>query len=126
MLFQALVPIMGSYRQGSVVQVYTGYFWFCVMYFFLAIIVTQVMMMYPPLGQPKSNWKAWAKVTSGSLCFVLHVGIARMAPDACTIEGAAMLEAQEVSVRQSRRLLGEALLARLIFPGMVQAILMWL
>lgn len=45
------------------VQVYTGYFWFCVMYFFLALIVTQLMMRFPPLGQPRSNWVAWAKVS---------------------------------------------------------------
>lgn len=65
MLYQVLGLITRIYRQGIAVQVYTGYFWFCVMYFFLALIVTQVMMMYPPLGQPKSNWKAWAKVVSG-------------------------------------------------------------
>ncbi len=45
-------------------QVYTGYFWFCVMYFFLALVVTQIMMWFPPLGQPRSNWVAWAKVSS--------------------------------------------------------------
>lgn len=43
-------------------QVYTGYFWFCVMYFFLALVVTQIMMRFPPLGQPRSNWVSWAKV----------------------------------------------------------------
>ena len=48
----------------SSVQVYTGYFWFCVMYFFLALVVTQIMMRFPPLGQPRSNWVAWAKVHS--------------------------------------------------------------
>ena len=32
------------------------------MYFFLALIVTQVMFRYPPLGQARSNWAAWAKV----------------------------------------------------------------
>lgn len=48
------------------VQVYTGYFWFCVMYFFLALVVTQIMMVFPPLGQPRSTWAAWAKV--GAAC----------------------------------------------------------
>ncbi|CAL5225855.1 g8638 [Coccomyxa viridis] len=62
--------------------VYTGYFWFCVMYFFLALVVTQIMMRFPPLGQPRSNWVAWAKdrtwlsligFTSGVLVSIANV-----------------------------------------------------
>ncbi|EIE21260.1 fatty acid elongase 3-ketoacyl-CoA synthase 1 [Coccomyxa subellipsoidea C-169] len=41
--------------------VYTGYFWFCTIYFVLAIIVTHFMMRYPPLGQQRSTWIAWVK-----------------------------------------------------------------
>ncbi|KAK9902199.1 hypothetical protein WJX75_007583 [Coccomyxa subellipsoidea] len=41
--------------------VYTGYFWFCTVYFVLAIIVTHFMMRYPPLGQQRSTWMAWVK-----------------------------------------------------------------
>ena len=52
-------------------QVYTGYFWFCVMYFFLALAVTQIMMRFPPLGQPRSNWVAWAKVSAFSASVLL-------------------------------------------------------
>ena len=36
------------------------------MYFFLALVVTQIMMRFPPLGQPRSNWVTWAKVSSFS------------------------------------------------------------
>ncbi|CAL8466195.1 g5731 [Coccomyxa elongata] len=41
--------------------VYTGYFWFCTIYFVLAVIMTQIMMRYPPLGQQRSTWLAWLK-----------------------------------------------------------------
>ena len=37
------------------------YFWFCVPCLFLAFPVTQYFMMFPPLGQPKSCWKAYIK-----------------------------------------------------------------
>lgn len=47
------------------VQVYTGYFWFCTVYFVLAIIMTHIMMRYPPLGQRRSTWMAWLKVNTG-------------------------------------------------------------
>ena len=56
------------------VQVYTGYFWFCVMYFFLALVVTQLMMRFPPLGQPRSNWAAWAKVSLCLLTVTVYAG----------------------------------------------------
>jgi hypothetical protein len=43
-------------------QVYTGYFWFCMLYFVLALVVTHIMMHYPPLGQRRTTWGAWLKV----------------------------------------------------------------
>lgn len=39
-----------------------GYVWFCVMYAFLGVVVTALMMRFPPLGQPRTTWAAWAKV----------------------------------------------------------------
>jgi len=66
-----------------------------------------------------ATWAAQVKLeglgqgNSDSLYFILHVGIVRMVPDACTIEGTEMLEAHEASVGQSKRLSWEALLARL-------------
>lgn len=85
--------------EGSVLceQVYTGYFWFCVMYFFLALVVTQIMMRFPPLGQPRSNWIAWAKVSSSSGSVLLidatfqavlrMAGSASDAPRGCKLSG---------------------------------------
>ncbi len=46
------------------VQVYTGYFWFCTVYFVLGVIMTHIMMRYPPLGQQRSTWMAWVKVNA--------------------------------------------------------------
>lgn len=66
--------IRNSKAEGAPdLQVYTGYFWFCTVYFVLAIIVTHFMMRYPPLGQQRSTWMAWVKVRHGLVLLRLLV-----------------------------------------------------
>ncbi len=72
------MPFSPAPRVWCFVQVYTGYFWFCVMYFFLALVVTQIMMRFPPLGQPRSTWVAWAKVR---YCFLSDVPVLAVTPE---------------------------------------------
>jgi hypothetical protein len=45
-------------------SVYTALFWFAVTYVFLGLLVSSLMMRWPPkfLGQSCTSWAAWAKV----------------------------------------------------------------
>lgn len=55
--------------------VYTALFWFAATYVLLGLLVSSLMMRWPPqfLGQSRTSWAAWAKVRPAACAVPEHV-----------------------------------------------------